>query len=126
MSAIDEEAQIVRLAVKTAGREKIHAIVTPAEFAGKIANRHHLEQGDAVLLEQGELLRGRAPSAFRGQCSDVEFVDDLASHLNAGPRLVGPSESFRIQHHGRTMRALRLETRSRVGIKPVIAVDPES
>ena len=44
---IDEGAKIIRHAVQPAGGEHVHAVVTPAETAGKIGHRHQFDGRDA-------------------------------------------------------------------------------
>ena len=75
---IDECAQVVRRSVEMRRREKIDAIITPAEAPGKIGDRHHLQRGDAIALQQLEFFRGGAPRPFRGKCANMKFVNDLA------------------------------------------------
>ena len=66
VGAIDEAAQIVGLAVKPRRREQRHAVVTPAEAAGEIRDRHHLDDGDAELGEERQFVARRRATCLRG------------------------------------------------------------
>ena len=51
VSVIDETAQILGRPVEVHRSKKIDPIIAPAEFAGKIANRHHLNNSDTDARE---------------------------------------------------------------------------
>ena len=83
MRAIDEAAQIVRRAVEPRRREQVDAVVAPAELAGELGDRHHLDDRDAESRERRQLLRGRRPRALRREGADVQLVDHLARRRHA-------------------------------------------
>ena len=51
VSVIDETAQILGCPIEVHRSKEIDPIVAPAEFAGKIANRHHLNNSDTDARE---------------------------------------------------------------------------
>src|ERR1043166_4697674 len=108
MGLIDEETQIVRRAVEMTRREKVHAVVTPAEASRKITDRHHFQQRDAVFFEQWQFLRRRAPRSFLSKRADMKLIDDLARELRAAPILIRPAKLRWIDNARRTMWSVRL------------------
>ena len=73
-------------------RKKIHSVVTPTEFPGKIRDRHHLDHRDSNARQLRQLFRRGAPGALGRKCADVHFVDNLAFQRDARPLRVGPFE----------------------------------
>ena len=55
------------------GGEEIDAIITPAEFAGEIRDRHHLDHGDSDPGQLCQFLRRRPPRSFLGESADDAF-----------------------------------------------------
>ena len=106
---IYKRAQIVRPAIQAGWREKIDTVVTPAEFPGKIRDRHHLDHGDADARQFCQPLRGGAPCSFLCECADVHFVDDLAFQFLSGPACVRPLERRWINNAGGTVRSIALK-----------------
>jgi hypothetical protein len=78
VGGVDEAAEINRLAVEMGGREKIDAMVSPAESARKFCHRHNFEAGDTELGESRKFAQGSIPAPLRGECADMHFVDDEA------------------------------------------------
>ncbi len=123
VGAVDEAAKVVGRAIEPRGREQVDAVVAPAEAAGKVGHRHHLEDRDAQRGQLGQLPLGRRPGPFRRERADVHLVDHLAVAGHAAPGRVGPAEGGRVDDLRRPVRAVRLETRSRIGIGPLVAVE---
>src|SRR5262249_51994464 len=46
MSPVHEAAEVIRITVEPRGREKIDAIITPAEAARELAHWHHFNHSD--------------------------------------------------------------------------------
>jgi hypothetical protein len=77
MCAIDGRAQIVGAPVKMARRVPRDAVVSAAEVAVKLGDRHHLDDRDAEHEQTSELVEGSTPSALTRERSDVHLVEDL-------------------------------------------------
>ena len=96
VGGVYEGPQVVGLAVEPGRREQVHAVVAPAERPGEIRDRHHLDQRDADLLQERQLLPRGRPRAGRREGADMHLVDDLTFQPDAGPVPVAPRESPRI------------------------------
>ena len=109
VGAVDEAAEINRLAVETSWREKINAIISPAEPAREFRHGHNLEAGDTEFGESRKFAQsstihsrtstrpsGSCPTPLRGEGADMHLVDDEVLARNPAPCPVGPSEVFRI------------------------------
>ena len=55
MRSIHEAAKVVGRSIDMRGREPLHAVVTPAEAAGKFGHRHHFQNGDAGFGQMRQL-----------------------------------------------------------------------
>ena len=88
MGAVDEAAEIIGSAVKTGRREKIDAVISPAEPTGEFRHRHDFEAGDTELGESRQFSRSGFPASIRGEGADMHLVDDevLARPTRATPR----------------------------------------
>ena len=92
MRAVDKKPQVVRRTVKPARPKKVYSVVAPPKFPGKIGDRHHLEQGDAVVLQQLQFLSGSAPRPFGRESADMHFGHDMSGKSCPFPPIVGPFE----------------------------------
>ena len=79
VGAVDERAQVVGLAVEVRGRIEVDAVVAPAEAAGELGHRHHLDERDAGVAQLFELAHGARKGAFPRERSDVHLVHDLTA-----------------------------------------------
>jgi hypothetical protein len=123
MGAVQEAAKVVRLAIEVAGREEIDAVVAPAEAAGELGDRHHLDDRDAEPGQLRQLPAGGLPGPLRGEGPHVHLVEDLPIAPQSPPSFVGPRKSGRIDHLRRAVGPLGLKPGSRIG-KGVAAVEP--
>ena len=126
MRVVHESAQIVRRSVEAAGRKEIDAVITPAEFARKIRDRHHLDHGDSNSGQLRQFLRRRPPGAFARERADMHLVNDLARHFDALPVLIAPVEPRGIHDTRRPVDSLRLETRRGIRMECFRLVDPKA
>ncbi len=85
MRLIDKPAKIVGPSVESRGGEEIHAVVTPAKFAGKVGYGHGLDDGDAGAGQLAQLAGRRLPCPFAGERPDVHLINDLPRHVHARP-----------------------------------------
>ena len=123
--AIHEAAQIVGPAVQPRRREHVDAVVTPAEPAGEVGDRHHFDDGNAGMRQLRQLaLRGR-PRPFACEGADVQLVDHLARQRHAAPAHVGPFEGARIDDLRRAIRARGLKPRSGIGVRMLAVIELE-
>ena len=76
MRGVDEGADVVGHAVEPRRRPEVDAVVAPAEPAGELVQRHDLEERDADVAQQRELLDRRTKGAFGRERADVHLVDD--------------------------------------------------
>src|SRR5437016_14197302 len=53
MGTVDEAAEIIRAAIEPGRREKVDAVIAPAETARKLRHRHDFNAGDPKLGERG-------------------------------------------------------------------------
>ena len=125
-ASIHESAQIVRRSVEAAGCEEIDAVITPAEFAREIRDRHHLDHGDSNPGQLRQFPGRGLPGAFARKGADMHLVNDLARQPDACPFLVAPAEPRGIHHTGRAVWPLRLETRRGVRVECFRLVDAEA
>src|SRR5437870_9358878 len=102
-----ESAQIIWRSITATRRKQIDAIVTPAEFARKISDRHHLDHGNSDPGKLRQFLRGGSPGAFVREGANMHFINYLARHAKALPLLIAPAEARRIDHTRRPMGSLR-------------------
>ena len=115
VGAVDEAAEINGLAVETGRREKIDAVISPAEPTREFRHGHDFEAGDTELGESRKFAQSSIPAPFRGECADMHLVDDEVLARDPAPRPVGPSEVSGIDDFRRSVWAFRLKPRRRVG-----------
>ena len=123
MGAVDEGPQVVRPAVEMRRGEEVDAVVAPAEAAGEFVDRHHVDHGDAEVLEEGQPVGRRRPAALRREGADMHLVEHLARHGDAPPGAVGPGEGLRVDDLRGSHGPLGLGTRRRVGIEGRVGAD---
>ena len=113
--AVDERSKIVWRSIQPRRRIQVDAVIAPAEPAGEVGNRHHLDGGDAQVAKGLQLIRGGHPRSLRGERADVHLVEHLTVRGQTGPPIVGPLECRGI-HNGRwTVRTLGLKPGHRIG-----------
>ena len=123
MGRVDEEAEIIGRAVQTRRSPQVDAVVTPAKSAGKIIDRHDLQNVDPEFRKRRKLFRRGAPRSFARERADVHFVDDAAiGHL---PRGLPPAIRIWIDHLRWAMRTFRLKARRGIGKGFLRTVEPE-
>ncbi len=122
VGSIDKAPKIVRRSVKAGRRKKVNAVVSPAEAAGEVSDRHYFEHSNSECRELRQLAHGRCPRALSGERADVHLVNDLSISPDAGPFGIAPAEVVRVDHLGRAMRAIRLKAGGRIGIELRIPV----
>ncbi len=118
---VDQRPQVVRRAVNPRRRVEQHPVVTPVSFPGKIRHRHDLDRAHPERDEMIQLLDRAAKSARRGKRADVQFVNDQLGQRRRDPAFVRPGVVARIDHLGRPVHALGIETRSRIG--PLVSIE---
>src|SRR4029079_6443660 len=97
---VHEGAEVVRASIQASWGKEVDTIVTPAEPAGKIGHRHHLDGRDPGGGELGKLPGRGGPVPFGSEGADVELVEHLALERDAGPVGVAPAECEGIDHFG--------------------------
>ena len=111
---LDEGLEILRPAVARVGRVSVDAVVAPAPAAGKIADRHDLEGGDAEFGQVIELLDSGLERAPGGEGAEMQFIEDDVVPVATRP-VVAPAIGGVIDDLARPVHVLRLEARGRIG-----------
>jgi hypothetical protein len=107
---IDQSPEIVGVAVCPRRGKEAHAVVSPISCAGKIGDRHDLNDCDADIAKQLEFpRRGRERSLGR-ECANVQFVQNPITRRAATPPIIGPGERRWIDHLRWSVYALRLKS----------------
>ena len=101
VSRVDEAAKVIGGAVKPRRCVQADAVVSPAECAGEIGDRHECDRRDAERRQVRESRGGGGPSSFRCEGPDVHLVEYLA---------VGPSARARRCQSSRKRMNPRLAT----------------
>ncbi len=118
MAGVDKALESLRSAVGILGGERIDPVVAPVALAGKLRDRHDLDRGDSKRYQIVQLLNGRIEGACRGECADVQFIEDVAVQGDAPPAVVRPGKS-RVYDLRGAVNTLRLKARGRV--RPFLA-----
>ena len=118
----DEAAKVVRATVEAVGGPQVDAVVSPAETARGVGDRHELDERDAQLAQRLQPFGRRRVRPLGGEGPDVQLVDDLAARRDAAPVVVGPLERARLDHLRRSARSLGLKARRGVGIELLVIV----
>ncbi len=77
MRDVDEGAEIVRCPIEVRGRKEIHTIVAPTELAGKIRQRHDLDDRDTDVDQIRQPLDRGTERSTRCEGTDMELVEYL-------------------------------------------------
>src|SRR4051812_17960605 len=117
--SIHERTQIIRSAIQPRRRIQVHAVVSPPEPAGKVADRHHLDHRDSQVGKRLDLVGGRGPRALTRKGADVHLVEHLISRRNTGPLVIRPLERRGVDDFRRAVRSVRLKPGHRVGAKAI-------
>ena len=72
---------VVRRAVNVIRGEQVNSVVSPAELARELGDRHDLDRCHPQLDQPGQVLGRGVPGSLRGERSDVQFVINLALKL---------------------------------------------
>ena len=90
MSGVHEAFERFMVSIPMGVSEQKDAVAAPIPTAGEFSNRHEFEQGNPKPFEKIQLFNRRVKGAFLGKRTNMEFIDDVARHLDAGPRLIAP------------------------------------
>jgi hypothetical protein len=116
--AVDEALERIGVAIHVIRREELHAVIAPVPAAGTLCDRHHLDHRDAELAQVAQLPDRCVERTLGRERADVQLVDDLPGQLHAAPLRIVPLERRRIDEQRRSVHALRLEPRARIGPRP--------
>src|SRR3954471_19643720 len=89
---VHKSPKIVRRAVEPRRRKLTHAIISPAEFPGKIGHRHDFKHGDSKPGKLFQLSGCSSPGAVLRERPDVHFVNYGSLPGDASPFLISPNE----------------------------------
>ncbi len=120
---VDEPPEGVRIPVAVERSVERYPVIAPVTGAGELRHGHDLQHGHAEIAQCGKLAPGGVEGPLLREGSDVQLVNHLALHPDAGPARVAPVEVGRIHDEGGTVRAAGLEARARIG-KRSLPVQP--
>jgi len=115
VTAVDEPLQCFRAAVRVMDGVEVHAVVPPAVDPGERGHRKERDHLDTQHGQVVQVLAGGVQRAFRRERPDVQLVEHRAVHVPAGPVVVGPLETVRIEHPAEATDSIRLPGAARVG-----------
>src|ERR1700738_1525392 len=95
--------------------EPSDAVVSPSEFPGEFAHRHQFDHGDSERGELRQFAAGGIPGTFAGERAHVHLAYDLPVNARALTIRISPPEARRIDDLRRSVRALGLKPRCRIG-----------
>ena len=102
VSGVDHLAEVVGGAIAVKGREKVDAVVAPADIPGELGQRHAFENSDSQLTQARKLADRRTKVTFRGEGANVQFIENLpldeilrASSLRIRSSVGGRVDDFR-------------------------------
>ena len=78
VSSIDESLQSVGTAIRFVHGKKRNAVVAPSMIAIEGRNGHQFHMGDTEIAQVFKLCDRGIKSAFRRECSQMQFIDDGA------------------------------------------------
>ena len=81
MRRVDKAAKVVGRAIEPRRGEQVDAVVAPAELAGKLGDRHHLDQRHAQFGQFRKLRNRGLAGPLRSEGAHVQFVDHLPREL---------------------------------------------
>ena len=93
MAGVDQLLQPVWAAVAVLRRKRINAVITPVTLSGKLGHRHQLKSGYAELFQVVKPGDRSLKGAFRGECPDMQFVDDAGFKGNSLPTAIFPGKN---------------------------------
>jgi hypothetical protein len=115
VGGVHQAAQVVGPAVAAGRGERADAVVAPVPPPGEVAQRHQLDGVDPQVGQLGQLLLDAGERAGGAEGADVQLVDDKVLARHVAPAGVGPGERARVDDLGRTVDAVGLGARGRVG-----------
>src|SRR5690242_6568556 len=108
MRGVDQRFEIVRRAVARVWSEGENAVIAPIPSAGKIANGHDLDRGDAERRDDLSFLRGGRESPLLGEGADVKLVERGFVPRTRAP-VVNPRIGGWVDDFARPVNVLRLK-----------------
>ena len=115
MGRLDECLQVFRPAIGAGRREGQHAVIAPVAVTRERADRHQFDSGDAERCQMIKLGEGSAKRTLGREGTDVEFVDDRLMPGSSSPSHVFPGIGAGVDNFARTVDAIRLPSRRRIG-----------
>ena len=122
---VDQPFEVVRRAVGVVRRIPQDAVVAPVPLAGKIADRHQLDSGDAGLRDVIELADQAVIGAFGRKRAHMAFEQHGLVPGPTPPIARAPGKGVVVDDLARTGNVLRLKSRRGIGNVDFV-VDPEA
>ena len=117
VAGVHESLEAVRAAVRDVCGEQIHAVVPPVPLAGELGHRHHLDRRHAERPQRIQPPDRGVARAFPRERAEVELVENVVGEREPPPPLIGPGKRAP-RHLRRSVHAVRLEPRGRIGPLP--------
>src|SRR5579872_5559274 len=115
MRAIDKALEISGPTIKPRRSKEVYPVITPAELARKLRDRHDFNTGDAKTGERCKLAGCRLPCALPSKGADMQLVDDELLPWQATPSHICPTKGVRVNDLGRAVWSVGLIAGGGVG-----------
>jgi hypothetical protein len=92
MRSIDKATEVVRPTIEPCRRKEVYPVITPAEPAGELRDRHDFDTRDAKTGERCQLAGRRLPRPLPSEGADVQFIDDELLPWQTVPFDIRPAE----------------------------------
>jgi hypothetical protein len=126
MAGVDKALEAVGAAVGIGYGIEIDAVVAPSAVARVGRDWHDLNVGDAEFEEVVEAGDGAVERAFRGECPDVQLVEDGACEWRGLPASIVPGEGGVIVDSRQAVDSARLPKAARIGVGSWVVVEEKS
>src|SRR5450631_3187911 len=92
MRSIDKATEIIGPTIKPCRSKEDYPVITPAEPAGELRDRHDFNTRDAKTGERCELAGCRLPCALPSEGADMQLIDDELLTWEAAPTDIRPTK----------------------------------
>ena len=126
MRSIDKAAEIIWPTIKPCRGKEVYPVITPAEPAGELRDRHDFNTRDAKTGERCELAGCRLPCALPREGADMQFIDDELLTWQAAPSDIRPTKGVRVNDLGRAVWSFGLIAGGGVRQDDLAAIETEA
>src|ERR1700677_3446064 len=126
MRAIDKATEIIGPTIKPCRSKDVYPVITPAEPARELRDRHQFNTRDAKAGERCELAGCRMPCALPSEGADMQLIDDELLTRQAAPSNIRPTKSARVNDLRRAVWSVGLIAGGRVRQAGLAAIEAEA